>query len=546
MKIEQYFHTLRHLRPVQIYGHLRFRIRRPKPDLGPAPPLRARSGHWHDPPRRHPSLYSPTGFRFLNEAHEIDFPQTWNQSEWGKLWLYNLHYFDDLNAQNAYQRHEWHRVLIDRWIRENPPTQGNGWEPYPISLRIVNWIKWALGGNELVDLWIRSLAIQTRYLSKRIELHLLGNHLFANAKALVFAGLFFQGSEADRWLGKGLRLLSDEVPEQVLADGGHFERSPMYHSIILQDLLDLINLAGVYPDALPGQCRSIREEWKDTVQRMRRWMKALCHPDRQIALFNDAAFEIAPLPQELDAYAERLGLGSIEETDEAVTYLRDSGYIRVHKGAALALLDVGEIGPDHLPAHAHADTLSFELSLFGRRCLVDSGTSCYGLSRERSRQRSTPAHNTVVVNGKDSSEMWGGFRVARRARPFGLELDNTGGVLKVKCAHDGYRRLPGKPVHWRQWLFQGRELVVHDTIEGSFEEAATRFHFHPAVALEERDFGRSVTVRLLNGHRLRCEVTDGIANLQPSTYHPRFGVTEPNRCLEVKFNGSESRVIFRW
>ena len=84
--------------------------------------------------------------------------------------------------------------------------------------------------------------MQVRFLRKRLEIHLLGNHLFANAKALVFAGLYFTGNEADEWLGKGLAILEREVPEQVLRDGGHFERSPMHHGIILEDLLDLLNV----------------------------------------------------------------------------------------------------------------------------------------------------------------------------------------------------------------------------------------------------------------------------------------------------------------
>jgi len=546
VKIRRYFHTIRPLRPVQIYGRLWFWIHRPKPDLSPAPNLRPRSGEWCAPARSHRSLYSPIAFRFLNEKHELDSPQAWNHPTWEKLWLYNLHYFDDLNAQNAYERHEWHRALIDRWIQENPPTRGNGWEPYPTSLRIVNWIKWALGGNELSESWVRSLAVQTRYLSKRIELHLLGNHLFANAKALVFAGLFFRGPEAAKWLTKGLRLLSNEVSEQVLADGGHFERSPMYHSLILQDLLDLINLMGVYPDAMPDQWRRAAEEWRDTAQRMRRWLEILSHPDGQIAFFNDTALDGAPSPRELDAYAQRMRLGFTEEMDEPVIYLPDSGYIRLQKGPAIALLDVGEIGPDYLPGHAHADTLSFELSLFGQRFLVNSGTSCYGPNPERLRQRSTFSHNTVVVNGQDSSETWGSFRVARRARPFGLKLDNSGDVLRVKCAHDGYRRLPGKPIHWRQWFFQEHELMVHDRIERDFKEATARFHFHPTVVLEAKNSGRSGSARLPDGGRVRWQVLDGVANVQSSAYHPKFGVTEPNRCLEAKFTSPESRIIFRW
>jgi uncharacterized heparinase superfamily protein len=88
--------------------------------------------------------------------------------------------------------------------------------------------------------------------------------------------------------------------------------------------------------------------------------------------------------------------------------------------------------------------------------------------------------------------------------------------------------------------------MVHDRIERDFKEAAARFHFHPAVALEAKNSGRSGSARLPDGGRVRWQVLDGVANVQSSAYHPKFGVTEPNRCLEVKFRSPESRIIFRW
>ncbi len=150
-----------------------------------------------------------------------------------------------------------------------------------------------------------SLAVQVRYLRKPLEYHLLGNHLFANAKALTFAGLFFSGAEAEEWLAKGLILLQREIAEQILPDGGHFERSPMYHSIILEDILDLINLATVYPNRIPV---TQIQTWRQTAQNMLAWLSTMIHPDGGIALFNDAALGIASTPAEINAYAERLTL----------------------------------------------------------------------------------------------------------------------------------------------------------------------------------------------------------------------------------------------
>ncbi len=266
-------------------------------------------------------MLGPNRFRFLNVQGVVNSAADWNRRESKKIWLYNLHYFDDLNAEGAPSRRDWHASLVSRWILENPPGHGNGWEPYPTSLRIVNWIKWALSGNELPPVAVHSLAVQVRYLHRRLEFHLLGNHLFANAKALIFAGLYFLGDEAAIWLNKGVRTLVVEVPEQVLKDGGHFERSPMYHALIQEDLLDLVNLYRTFGREAPA-------DWLAAGERMHAWLHALTHPDGEIALFNDSAFALNPTWAGLNAYRNRLGLATIHEGPRRLTHFPESGYIR--------------------------------------------------------------------------------------------------------------------------------------------------------------------------------------------------------------------------
>ena len=313
-------------------------------------------------------------FVFLNEEGKLSGPDSWNDPARGKLWLYNLHYFDDLNAVGASERLDWHRALIQRWVVENPPTKGNGWEPYPLSLRIVNWVKWGLQGNAMEPDWLDSLAVQVRFLRKRLEVHLLGNHLFANAKALVFAGLYFSGDEAEEWLGKGLSILAREVPEQVLDDGGHFERSPMYHSIILEDLLDLLNVFVVYGKSVATAGSSLSQEiphdFSEAITKMLGWMNVMTHPDGGIGYFNDATHGIAPDFAQLDRYADRLGLTMPYVASQGLIHLSDSGFIQVTQGEVFALLDVGEIGPIICPGMRMQ--IRFRLS---SRCLGTGASS---------------------------------------------------------------------------------------------------------------------------------------------------------------------------
>jgi len=541
----RYWHTLRHLRPVQWYGRLWFKVWRPRLDpLKPAPAGRAPAGDWKPPASRTAAMLSADRFRFLNQEHSLPATGGWNDPALKKLWLYNLHYFDDLNAADAASRAPWHMTLLQRWVAENKPADGNGWEPYPTSLRIVNWVKWSLAGNALPPDCVHSLALQARWLAARMEWHLLGNHLFSNAKALVFAGLFFEGDETERWLAKGLRVIARQLPEQVLADGGHFERSPMYHALFLEDLLDLANAAAAWPrqiDQADSDC------WRKAAGDMLAWLEGMAHPDGQIALFNDAAMAIAPAPAALGDYATRLGIGLPQRTAPqglALEHWTDSGYIRMASPKAVALLDVAPVGPDYLPGHAHADTLSFELSVAGRRLVVNGGTSRYGVGPERTRERSTSAHSTVQVAGQDSSEVWGGFRVARRARPFDLQTAQAADHVRVDCAHDGYCRLAGRPVHRRTWSMDAHCLTITDTVTGD-HPAVARFILHPDARVE-RAGDAEWTATLLGGPAIGFKIEFGSGRLEPACYAPEFGKVLATKCLAVDLAGGRGVTHITW
>lgn len=528
----------------QVFWRVCYHLTSPRVDVRHAPKLRPTSGGWRLPALREPSMLGAAEFCFLNQHHQISAVSDWDRPEWDKLWRYNLHYFDDLNARDASVRSPWHHALIERWIVANPPGQGTGWEPYPISVRTVNWIKWAFAGGALEFSSLDSLATQVRWVRQRLEYHLLGNHLFVNAKALIFAGLFFEGKEANGWLKTGLVILDCELHEQVLPDGGQFERSPMYHALALEDLLDLINIAEVYSGLVPSKQLA---DWRDTAGRMLRWLGAMCHPDGEIALFNDSAFGVAPTLAEIEAYASRLGIVTAS-LYEPLVFLQDSGYARLEAGPVVAFLDVAPIGPDYLPGHAHADTLTFELSLFGQRVFVDSGTDRYGNGTERLRQRSTRAHNTVSVNGLDSSEVWDGFRVARRAYPSQPVVEQVDGKIAITASHDGYKRLPGRNIHQRRWMMTPDAFCIQDRVSGSLEQAQARFYLHPSVQVEAYDaLAGKLVLRLPQGQSIQIEMAGAdYVEIESATWHPAFGVIMPNLCISATFNSNELATRIAW
>jgi len=541
----RYWYTLRYLKPIQFYRRLWFRFCRPRLSTNTLPTLRVRSGPWQAPAERTQSLIEPDVFVFLRQSHRLPQQGGWNNPTLEKLWLYNLHYFDDLNAVGNAQRSHWHLILIKRWVNENLPTVGNGWEPYPTSLRMVNWVKWCAAGGDLPAPCMESLALQARWLMKRLEWHLQGNHLFANAKALVFAGLFFQGPESAAWLSTGLRIIRAQLPEQVLPDGGNFERSPMYHAIFMEDLLDLINAASAWPEFVPGELVVL---WREAASRMLAWLTGMTHPDGQIGLFNDAAFGVAPDPLVLRSYAARLGVrpkSALSMEVRPIQYWPQSGYARLCKGPAVALLDLAPIGPDYLPGHAHADTLSFELSVGEQRLIVNGGTSRYGVGPERQQERGTAAHSTVEVAGQSSSEVWGGFRVARRAYPFALDIQKSDAALILACSHDGYTRLTGRPVHRRCWRMTAKGLAVEDSVTGGAHAAVARFILHPAVQIVVHS-GSTLSLQRSGLPSILVRVVQGQLRLDAASYCPEFGLVMPTQCLSVSLINGQAMTQFQW
>ncbi len=536
MNLFRLFHTLKYLKPVQVYGRLWFRLYKVKPDQ-PSVLLKTRKieGNFANPCTKDSSFFPPYSFKFLNVKHDHILPEDWNNSAWDKLWVYNLHYFDDLQSYDADTKKDVHNDLINKWVQENPHGLGNGWEPYPVSLRTVNWIKWALKGNNLSTNALYSLAVQAHYLYKKPEFHLLGNHLLANAKALVFAGLFFMGSKAKKWLEKGLSILESQLDEQVLDDGGHFERSPMYHAIILEDILDLINISQVFPKKIS---KTIVEKWCRTSKKMICAMDVMNHPDGEIAFFNDSAKGIAASLDAIVRYAIRLGV-CLKKRDKINTgKLPDTGYYSFCRKNIRLIVDIAPIGPNYLPAHAHADTLSFELSIGAQRVLVNSGTSCYGISHERLRQRRTPAHNTLTIDSSDSSEVWKGFRVARRARIIEQEIKISKNNDIITGAHDGFKRLKGVDSHYRTWHFSDTDLIINDRVTGSGVHLVSMYyHFHPMMNLKKHTDG---SVNIYNKETLIGVIKLDSAmdiTINKGTYHPEFGLSIQNQHIVCKTEG---------
>lgn len=541
-----YWRTCRFLKLSQIIRRFSFKLCKPR-FISQVELSRSKvEKRWTDSVEQ-PSTLIDEGYFFIHGKGADIRTIGWQFEKFGKLWAYHQHYFDDLNARNFSERSKWHLWLIDSWIQNNRSRNGVGWEPYVVSKRIVNWIKWEFNTANLPDHAVHSLAIQARWLQRRLEYHLLGNHLLMNAKALIFAGFFFEGDEAAAWLKTGFKILHSEINEQILEDGGHFELSPMYHAAICEDILDILNIVRVYGDSSKGLAEicdlSVLEQ---TAQKMVFWLRVMSHPDENLSFFNDANFNSAPRVPLLMCYSIRLGLKELKFSDGRSYHLMNSGYVRLADNTAMALLDIGPIGPDYQPGHAHADTLSFEMSIFGQRLFINSGVSTYENDHLRLVQRKTLSHNTVEVMGEDSSEVWSSFRVARRAKTSLEEIKLTPSGGRIACSHDGYFRLRPGLRHCRTFDFGDNIFSVSDTVSIPENHAVARFYIHPHVNVNWDEHLSCFVASIMGSCLAHIYIKSGRAKLVRSHFYPSFGSCVENQCIEVKLILGMSKVDVLW
>lgn len=428
------WNTVRHLKGRQLLFQVFYRVHKPKYKaccLSPAAYEAAQRHRLHTAPI--PRWHSCDGqdFTFLNLKHKF---AGWNFTDNGMLWAYNQNYFDFINQEEIDT--DTACVWIDKFIEELPQNRV-GLDPYPIALRTFNWVKFFCQHPETVTKE-RTDCLYSQYLllQKKLEYHLLGNHLLEDAFSIYAVGIYFQDIAL---AGTGERLLRKELQEQILPDGAHYEQSPMYHCILLDRLLDVYNIT--------------QATWLTPyASKMLGHLERICYHNQTWPFFNDAALGIAPTPEAIKDYAKRLGI------DWKAIPLRECGYRYLCNNHMEAFVDVGGITASYQPGHSHADTCNYELRIDGKPFVVDTGISTYDKTARRQYERSTAAHNCVTVNGQDSDEVWGGFRVGRRCRASVLNETQT----EIRIAHNGFPKS-----YTRTFKMLDDKFVVDDYYEGN-------------------------------------------------------------------------------
>lgn len=410
-----------------------------------------------------------------------------------RLELLNLHY---MNYISQFKRSD-SILIIEDWIKNNPSDDKNSWRyswnSYALSIRILNWIDHILSiknnKKESLNKIQYSCFEQLNHLSNNLEFDINGNHIIKNVRSLLRGATYFSEKQSINWIEKSLRILKIELDFQILEDGMHFELSPSYHLIVLEDFLcirrSLNFLKGKYPNKVS---KEIIDNLNSKIFKMSKIINLITHCDNLISLFGDGGLNMAKNPESILKKVESENIIILEKNVKNVGSweLESSGYYGFKTNKTTFIFDCGYVCPDSLPAHGHADTLSFEWSLYGKRFIVDPGVFEYHPGSKRNYSKATSSHNTLNINGLDQSEFWSSFRAGRRAIPRIIKKDLQKRSFRMIASHDGYDKLKNKPTHIREIYIDNTRLIVKDEVsKGYFQKAYASLLFSPYVDIDD-------------------------------------------------------------
>ncbi len=448
-----------------------------------------------------------------------------------------LHYMEYLEgAEDAL----WARLVSD-WLdanaRPRPGAWADAWNAYALATRACVWMdelarRRARLPASLVARAEESLLGQLAFLARHLETDLGGNHLIRDLRALIRGAAYFEGRAPEGWRRRAVARLRREVARQILPDGMHFERSPSYHCQVMADLLDCRAALGAEGAWLDGPLAAMALAAAD-----------LAHPDGGVVLLNDAGLSMARAPGDcLAAYTRLIGPAPAPRDTFAFP---DAGCFGMRRGPLYLVADCGRIAPDDLPAHGHCDALGFELSVDGRRVIVDQGVFEYVAGPRRDAARSTAAHNTLALAGAEQAEFFGAFRCGRRPEVT-LERWEAGPKgIRLEGRHDGYRTAPGRPVHRRRFDADATGVTIEDRLAGGpTADATAGFLLHPDIRAEPGPDVKAVRLHLEGRARLVVAATAPI-RLEPAVWWPDLGVERRTTRLNVLAGRGPLRLITR-
>ena len=482
---------------------------------------------------------------YLDHERVGDHKVTWelNRHQWfvmlGQAWVLT----GDARYASTAAR------LLREWLEANPPKHGINWvSALELSFRVQSWIHGLrlFDGALAFDVPLRralvaSAALQVDHVTRNLSTWFSPNtHLTGEALAILMAGCAWPGlPHANRWRTGGWKILCDELDRQVRPDGVYFEQSAWYQAYTLDfytlGIAFALQAGLQVPESMPGRVRDMARALRTvtrpdgTIARLgdddggrilslttapfgdltdSLWRAAVWLNDETLAPPGDSGRSALLWLEGADAYTCSAGL-TAPASARTSRVLRDGGWVALTDPHAEAtddhwlVLDAGPHGA-RTHAHSHADALGIDLSVGGLPMLVDPGTGAY-VGETRRRYRSTAVHNTVTVDGVDSSEQGASFNWRSVTNTQLGGFGSAAGARFVTASHDGYHRLADPVRHQRTILRIDRSYwLMLDTLDAnSTHQVALTFQAAPEAHVAHRDTNTFVLER----GRVRLHIT---------------------------------------
>jgi hypothetical protein len=424
-------------------------------------------------------------------------------------------------ASNAEEHAGYIVRSLDSWLAANPYLCGVHWtSSLELAERVISWALLyprtaghVAGDENFRQRWLESIYLHLARISRKLSLYSsANNHLIGELVGLfVGSSCFDFWPECSGWRSRAQKLLEREIRLQVGEDGVDREQATSYHLFTME--LFLLAFAIGRNTGSP-----FSEGYAQRLRGMAGFLDTIATSTGNLPWYGDSddarGFVLSEDESGLEVTMQLAGLlfseprwlrfrktatgaaralvpDLISNLDHATPapapprdLFPDAGLacVRTHDGKVGLLMDFGPLGFTSTAAHGHADALSIWLSLDDEYFLVDAGTYAYHSHPEwRTFFRSTAAHNTARVDGRNQSEMAGRFLWSSKANARLLQFDNTSERATIEAEHDGYLRLPEPVIHRRTIGFD--RATGNVSIEDSFRctgqhEVELFFHVH--------------------------------------------------------------------
>lgn len=494
------------------------------------------------------------------EAHtfDIDFRHGGGRGDVKYVWEINrLQQLPPLGAHLLLAGDDQSRMAIeaaiDSWHSANPPFRGVCWASgIEVALRAISLIvAMDLVGDRLgaaTRQQVGEILAASAYWLPRFPSRFssANNHLVAELAGEYLIGLAL-GTESNAVRGA----LLAEARKQILADGAGAEQTPTYAAFTAELILLCAAAARQAGTPFPSPVEARLAAFANFVA----WLSPAAgfgdNDEGRVLTLGDEPDYVRSVAAAIRGFLQMPGNAAAPHDFRALFFGRPSepapsshglqtftqGGLSVWRGEMNGrsidlTFDHGPLGYLSIAAHGHADALSLTLCIDGEPVLVDPGTWLYGSGGVwRDWFRSTPAHNTLNIEGKSQSIIAGMFNWSHKAVAALVESE-PGTHWKLRARHDGYRSRFGV-VHQRTVTHQADGIVVTDQLLGGRRVAEVVFQL--AAGLGTNRDGSTIIVLRGDEPLMTIRFPDAAVDIraggdapgQGGWVSPRFGVRQP-------------------